>query len=259
MRFIFGLPFAILFLLIVRVGSGVRLPHLSAVPLGWTAFGALAQFTATALMLITMRDRSFVISTAYIKTEPVQVALFALLVLGEHPRPLVLLAIVVATAGVMIVSWPTAGQAGATQSWRSVGTGIVAGGGFALSAVSYRGAILSLDTPSWLTAATVILVASLSIHTAVLASVLTVFDRPTMRAILHQWRPSMLAGFMGALASQFWFLAFSLADAAPVRTLGLVEVILAGVVSRKIGQGTAWREIAGMALIVGGVVLLLNG
>ena len=260
-RFIFGLPFAIAFLLIVRVSTGVPLPHLGAAPLGWTAFGAAAQFLATALMLMTMRDRSFVISTAYIKTEPVQVALFATLALGEHPRPLILLAIVVATAGVMVASWPKAGpgSAGAAQSWRSVGTGIVAGGCFALSAVGYRGAILSLTSVPWLVSATTILVASLTVHTAVLASVLTLFDRSTMLAILRQWRPSLLAGFMGALASQFWFLAFALADAAPVRTLGLVEVILAGIVSRRIGQGSARREIAGMALILAGVVLLLNG
>ena len=134
----------------------------------------------------------------------------------------------------------------------------MAGGLFALSAVGYRGAILSLTQTSWLTAATVILVASLTIHTAVLGSALALFDRPVMLAILRQWRPSLLAGFMGALASQFWFLAFALADAAPVRTLGLVEVILAGLVSRRLGQHTAVRDVAGMAVIVAGVCLLLN-
>ena len=259
-RFIFGLPFAVLFLVGVRLWTGTALPHLGPVPLGWTAFGAAAQFAATALMLMTMRDRSFVISTAYIKTEPVQVALFALLALGERPRPLTLVAIVVATLGVMIVSWPkrSAMADGPTQSWQSVGTGLVAGGLFALSAVGYRGAILGLTDTSWLTAATVILVASLTIHTVVLASALALFDRPVMLAILRQWRPSLLAGFMGALASQFWFLAFALADAAPVRTLGLVEVVLAGLVSRRLGQRTAGRDVAGMAIIVAGVCLLLN-
>ena len=37
----------------------------------------------------------------------------------------------------------------------------------------------------------------------------------------------MFAGFMGALASQFWFLAFALTAAANVRTLALVEVLFA--------------------------------
>ncbi len=259
-RFIFGLPFAVLFLALVRLGTGTPLPDLGPVPLGWTAFGAAAQFTATALMLMTMRDRSFVISIAYTKTEPLQVAVFALMFLGERPRPAALAAIVIATAGVMVASWPRrqGGAAGTAQSWRSVATGIVAGGCFALSAVGYRGAITSVSSPSWLIAGTTILVASLLIHTAVLATFLTLFDRPTMLAILRRWGPSLVAGFLGALASQFWFLAFALAAAAPVRTLGLVEMIFAGIVSRRIGQGAAMREIAGMALILAGVVLLLN-
>ena len=38
-------------------------------------------------------------------------------------------------------------------------------------------------------------------------------DREVLRAILRAWRPSLLAGFMGAFASQFWFLAFAIATA----------------------------------------------
>ena len=45
--------------------------------------GALAQIVATALMLATMNDRSFVVTIAYIKTEPIQVALFGLIFLGD--------------------------------------------------------------------------------------------------------------------------------------------------------------------------------
>ena len=52
-----------------------------------------------------------------------------------------------------------------------------------------------------------------------------------MGAIAAQWRPSLFAGFMGAFASQFWFLAFALATAASVRTLALVEVLFAQAIS----------------------------
>ncbi len=93
-----------------------------------------------------------------------------------------------------------------------------------------------------------------------LASYLVLRDRPTMMAILRLWRPSLFAGFLGALASQFWFLAFSLADAASVRTLGLVEMLFAGLVSRRLlQQATPARELAGMALIVAGVLILVRG
>ena len=258
-RFIFGLPFAILFLMLVRIGLGQRIPMPGTVPLLWTAFGAAAQFLATALMLATMRSRSFVVATAFTKTEPVQTALFALVFLGETVLPATVAAIVLATAGVMLASWPRKPLAGTNAgSWRTAVPGIVAGGFFALSAVGYRGGIEALKAPSFVMAASTILVASLTIHTAVLATFLFLRDRPTMLAILKMWRPSLLAGFLGALASQFWFLAFALTDAASVRTLGLVEMLFAGIVSRRLlRQGTPALELLGMVLIVAGVVLLV--
>ena len=83
--------------------------------------------------------------------------------------------------------------------------------------------------------------------------------RPSvMLASLRAWKPSLFAGFMGALASQFWFLAFALATAASVRTLALVEVLFAQLVARfAFGQRTSAREAIGMVLVVAGVVLLL--
>jgi drug/metabolite transporter (DMT)-like permease len=68
----------------------------------------------------------------------------------------------------------------------------------------------------------------------------------------------LFAGFLGALASQFWYLGFAIATAASVRTLALVEVLMAQAVSRFVfRQPTSPREAAGIVLIVAGVLLLL--
>jgi uncharacterized membrane protein len=81
-----------------------------------------------------------------------------------------------------------------------------------------------------------------------------------LRSIVAAWRPSLVAGFMGALASQFWFLAFALATAASVRTLALVEVLFAQGVSRFVfKQPVLLREGVGIVLVVAGVALLLYG
>jgi uncharacterized membrane protein len=68
----------------------------------------------------------------------------------------------------------------------------------------------------------------------------------------------VLAGFMGAIASLFWFLAFAISTAAKVRTLALIEVPFAQIVSGKIKQKVSLREYAGMGLVIAGIVLLLN-
>ena len=75
---------------------------------------------------------------------------------------------------------------------------------------------------------------------------------------MRAWRPSLFAGFMGATASEFWFLAFALTSVANVRTLALVEVLFAQAISLFVfKQATTTRERARHALIVLGVPLLI--
>lgn len=257
-RFLFGLPFAILFLVAVALASGARPPAPGLVALAWTGLGAMTQIVATALMLSAMRERSFVTTIAYTKTEPVQVAVFGLAFLGDRLTGLGALAIVVATAGVLLMSWPDRRE-GESASLRPALLGVASGGFFALSAIGFRGGVLALETPNFVLAATTTLVTGLAIQTLVLTVYLLIADRAALAAILRLWRPSMRAGFAGALASQFWFLGFATATAAQVRTLALIEVILAQLVSRKLfREGASAREALGMALIVVGCALILN-
>jgi uncharacterized membrane protein len=107
-------------------------------------------------------------------------------------------------------------------------------------------------------AATYTMVVGLIVQVALLSFYLWLRDPGVIRAILQHWRPSMLAGFLGALASQFWFLAFALATAASVRTLALVEVLFAQAISAfAFKQATTPREALGIVLIVLGVLLLI--
>jgi drug/metabolite transporter (DMT)-like permease len=255
-RFLFGFPFAIVFLAGVLTVLGERLPSPGAVFWPWVLTGAFAQIAATATMLSVMGQRSFVVAYAYIKTEPVQVALFGLIFLGDRVTPLLAIAILIATAGVIVISLkPGAGETGTA---RSTLIGLLSGGLFALSAVGYRGAILSLQLKDFVLAATFTVTVGLVIQAAVLSAYLWLRDRQVLRDIAHAWKPSLFAGFMGAFASEFWFLAFALATAASVRTLALVEVLFAqGVTHFIFKQPTTAREIAGIVLVVIGVGLLL--
>lgn len=253
-RFLFGLPFALLFLVIVLLASGVALPRPSAGYWPWILQGSIAQIAATALMLAAMSDRSFVVVYAYIKTEPVQAALFGLVFLGDAVTLPMAAAILIATTGVVLMAL----KPGTTLDVRATLLGIAAGGMFALSAVGYRGAILSLGLPSYLMAATFTLAVGLVIQCALLSAWLWLRDPKVLVAIVRHWRPSLLAGFLGALASQFWFLAFALATAASVRTLALIEVLFAQAISVWIfKQTTTSREAVGIVLIVVGVIVLL--
>ncbi|MBV9557754.1 MAG: EamA family transporter, partial [Pseudolabrys sp.] len=133
-----------------------------------------------------------------------------------------------------------------------------AGGMFALSAIGYRGAILALEHPNFVMAATFTLVVGLISQSVVLSLYLAIRDMEVLRSIMRAWKPSILAGFMGALASEFWYLAFAIATAASVRTLALVEVLFAQAISKFIfKQPTTPREAIGIVLVVAGVILLI--
>jgi len=253
-RFIFGLPFACLFLALVQGIGGEPLPGLTLAAYGWTALGAVTQIAATALMLAAMRAKSFVVVIAATKTEPAQIALFALLFFGERPTSALLGAIALATLGVWLMSG---------VQWKGFGAialGLVSAAFFALAAIGFRQALVTVQGGSFVIRASFILTLGLATQTALALLYMGLFDRPRLRAMAGLWRPSLGAGFMGAFASQFWYIGFALAGAAPVRTLSLLEVPLAQVISARIfKERPSLREGLGAALIVVAALLLVSG
>ncbi|NHF72423.1 DMT family transporter [Paracoccus xiamenensis] len=252
-RFIFGLPFAALFLAVLAWQT--PLPAVGARTLAWAALGGSAQIAATAFMLVTMRGQSFGVATALMKTEPVTLAIFGALLLAEPlglPR---LAAISLAVLGVVLMSgadWRRARTA-------TVATGIVAGALFGLSAVGFRGAILALPEGSALLRAAVVLVISLAMQSVAMVLWLALREPHTLGAIARSWRVSLLAGALGAFASLFWFIGFALTAAANVRTLALIEVLFAQFLSARLfREGVQPRQLLGMGLIVAGVALLIR-
>lgn len=257
-RFIYGFPFALAFLAVAASGSGEYVSAPTPAFLAFTTAGALAQILATATLLAAMRAGSFSLATAFTKTEALQIALFGLVILGERLTAARAAAIVIATAGVALAALHP-GTKLDKNGVRPALLGIASGGLFALAAVGFRGGILALaDGGFWLRASTT-LVWSLGIQASLLAVWMGMFARAALVQSFAVWRQSVLAGFLGAFASQFWFVGFSLTAAANVRTLALVEVLLAYAVGRRfLGQHVTYREALGMSLVVAGVGLLLT-
>jgi drug/metabolite transporter (DMT)-like permease len=258
-RFLFGFPFSLIFLGLILATTGDRLSWPEAAFWPWLVTGGMTQIIATALMLMAMNERSFVVTTAYLKTEPIQAAVFGFVFLADHLTTLKVAAILVATVGVVITALRPGGAKG-FGSLKPTLIGLLAASFFALSAVGYRGAILNVTHVSFVTAASLTLVATLLMQSIILSAWLIVRSPGTMTAIFKLWKPSMFAGFMGSFASLFWFLAFALTAAANVRTLALVEVLFAqGVSYYSMKQPISMRELSGIALILVGVAMLVAG
>ena len=262
-RFLYGLPFALVWLLAAWLIAGrPALPGITVSFLWWTVVASLSQIAATALLLRCMEERNFALGVAYAKTEVIQVALFGLILLGDRIDAVGAAAILVATAGVILVSLPRGERslAAIAGGWtsRAALLGVGSGAAFGMAAVGYRGAALALDTPSLVLAAAYSLVWSQSFQTVLLGGWLLVRRMQVVVAVLREWRVSLLAGGMGALGSACWFTAMAMEPVAHVRTLGLIELYFSYIVSRRVfRERLSGAELSGFALLAAGLVGIL--
>ncbi|MBH1964911.1 MAG: DMT family transporter [Comamonadaceae bacterium] len=260
-RFLFGLPFALVYLLaLYALFAGIHvMPKFSLTYFGWIAVGAAFQIAATAALLLAMKGRNFAVAVTLSKTEVLQVALFASIFLHELPTALSLLAMVLATVGVLILSLPASGSRASLAAWasRSAMYGLLCGACFAIASVGFRGAALELQESSpWLSGAWGVLWAQ-TFQSICLGAWVTVRNPGGLRPLFKAWRVSLLAGSMGAAASLAWFTAYAMQGAAEVRTLGMVEVVFSYLVSRRLFREPMRRsEKVGMWLMLLGLVLV---
>ncbi len=257
-RFVFGLPFALLFVAAALALTGQPPPAVSPEALVWASLGAVSQILGTAAMLVVMNQRAFGVAYAYIKTEPAIVAVMGVILLGDLLGPLAWAAVGVVTAGVLIASARPGEYAKLLSERRMIAWGVGAGALFGLSAIAFRGAIGMLEGGDFLIRALTVLAISLTIQTALLGLWLGLRDRAAFVSSLKVWRTSLGVGFLGAFASACWFTAFALTPAANVRTLGLIEMPMAALLARGLtGKAPSRHETVGMAAVMSGVALLL--
>jgi len=257
-RFLYGLPFALAWLAVVRWLWDLEVPQPTLSFLGWVVFGGAAQIAATALLLRVMAERNFALGIGYSKSEVMQVAVFGLVFLGDPLTPLMVLAIALGTLGVLLISPidPRRPLRALLSGWTSrvALLGLASGGLFGLAAIGYRGGALALDGTPFVMAAAFGLVVAQSAQTLMLGGWLLARQPAVVGRVFRAWRTSLLAGFAGAAASAGWFTAMAIESAARVRTLALAELLFAWVVSRRIFHERLSRlELLGMLLLAGGI------
>ncbi|MCC7271756.1 MAG: EamA/RhaT family transporter [Alphaproteobacteria bacterium] len=262
-RFLYGLPFALLWLAFIHEIHGVDVPGFPPEFLLWTVGGGLSQIAGTALLLQVMAERNFAAGVGWTKTEILQVAVFSFVLLREFPSPLALAGIVMATLGVLLLS-STGGEralSAIAKGWasRAALLGVTSGACFALSTVAFRGSALSLGLASAPLAAAWALAAAQTSQVIMLGGWLLLRDPDVVLRTLRAWRSSLLAGFMGAAASVGWFTAMAMQPVTHVRTLGLVELLFSYAVSwRMFRERLGAAEQVGLVLLILGLAAVLN-
>jgi len=261
-RFLYALPFAILYVAALDAIQGAPLPRPNVLFFIYVFLGGVTQIVFTALLMWLFSFRNFAVGTTFSKTEVVQVAILGLVILGDTLTPLASVAIAVAAAGVMLLS---AGQTDltvrtlvASLTDRPTLIGLACGAFLGASVVFFRGAALALNHDAFLMAAAFTLAVALTIQTTILGLYLAWKERGTLRDVIVHWRWSLAVGVAGVLASICWFTAFTLQNAAYVRALGQVELIFTFIASVFFfRERTSRAEVAGILLVAAGILLLI--
>lgn len=261
-RYLYAVPVGALFLLTYCAATGQGLPRPTTGFLLGCAVGGLGQVVGTVLLIMAFGFRNFTVGTAYSKTDAVQAALAASFVFGEELRPLAWTGIGVGVAGVLTLSLAGRGLNPATLLRASVQPaalcGLGAGTGLTVASLGIKWAVLHLHEPDLILSALFALVVTNVLQTLMQGGFMLWRDRAGLRSAFVRWRSAMWVGVLSASGSACWFMGFALAPVALVRTVGQVEMVWTLAFSRYYLRETLRNtDVAGLVLIVGGVVLVL--
>jgi drug/metabolite transporter (DMT)-like permease len=234
----------------------MSLPDPNVVFAGYVVVGGSAQILGTVFLIRSFAVRNFAVGTAYSKTETMQAAMFGIVLLGEGVGQFAVLGILISLFGVVALSRP----ARSADGWFGAGAmwGVLSGSGFAISAVCYRGASLSLAPVGVVNQAAVTLGWVLLFQTLAMGSYLLLRKEGELVRVARAWRPALIVGACGMMASAGWFTAMAIQKAAYVRAVGQVELVFAFIISIAVFRERSRAiDVVGVLLIVAGILLLL--
>lgn len=254
-RFLFSAPLVVAILAGWALAGPVPLPAPGARFWAFVLPGGLAQILATACVIALFSLRAFAVGIAFKKTETVLTALVGLVLLGEAVSPGGALAIAIGIVAVLVLS----GRPGAAWDGRAVALGLGSGALFAVSAVCYRGAALSLGEAPVLLRSGLTLGAATTWQTFILGAWIAWAEPGQVAAVGRAWRVAALAGITSMVGSFAWFTAFALQNAAYVKALGQVEVAFSILATTLLlGERITGRELAGIALLTLSILTLIG-
>jgi drug/metabolite transporter (DMT)-like permease len=261
-RFLFGLPFAGVYLACVATWSDTSLPPLNATFMGFVLLGGIGQIAATVLLIQLFSLRNFAVGTTYARTEAFLTAFIGALFFGEWISLQGWVAIVLSVAGVIVLTIARSHVDSPSilgRLWnRAALMGLGSGLGFALASLSIRKASLSFGIDDFLLTAGITLVIMILLQTVIMMVYVALRSPAQFAIIARQWRVSLFVGVTSALGSIGWFTAMTLERAAYVKSLGQIEFVFALAISTLFfRERTTGLELAGMLLVAVGVVVLL--
>ncbi|NDD09426.1 MAG: DMT family transporter [Rhodobacteraceae bacterium] len=259
-RFCYSAPFLWLAVVLYFVNSGTAFPALSFWFWIYASLGGVSQILATVCVVALFKSRNFAVGITFKKTEVIQAVLVGIILLGEGVSWEGFGAILIGLLGVLLLSDQSGGNDTATHRFlnRATGLGLMSGFLFAISAVSYRGATLEVAMPSAMTTAMVTLLWVVTLQMVSMGIWIYLREPGQLAAVWKARKTAVWIGLTSMGGSFGWFTAFSLQNAAYVKALGQVELLLsmaAGYFFFR--EKLTVREFAGVGFLALSIVILV--
>ena len=251
-RFIFAAPWIVLFSLIFLLLTNVSIPDLESQFLLFAVGGGLAQILATVCVILVFKSRNFAVGITLKKTEVILTAFVGLILIGEGVSTISMFLICLGGAGVFFLSKKVSSVDRSNFSIlnKSAVYGLLSGLLFAISAVCYRSATLSVVSDLvYLRAGFTLLIVILS-QSFVMTIWLALFEPGQLKLVWLERKKGFWVGVTSLGGSFFWFTAFTLQNAAYVKAVGQIELIFSLLITTLFFKERILnREILGMLLI----------
>ena len=259
-RSLYSAPFILLGLAAYLALSATPLPALG--PGFWAhgLVGGTAQILATVCVVLLFKQRNFAVGITFKKTEVILTVLVGWIILGEGVSTTGFAAIALGVVGLLLLSGGAEAKGFHLRDLRNraAGLGIASGALFAVSAVSYRGASLAVQTDLPVLRAGVTLAAVVTMQSLIMAVYLRLREPGQIRDVWRARRVAVWIGLTSMGGSLCWFIAFTLQNAAYVKALGQVELILSVAASTLFfREKISPREAAGMAVLIASILMLV--
>jgi drug/metabolite transporter (DMT)-like permease len=256
-RYLFGLPFALLYFVWLLSQRSWQTPPINFDFLICGLLAGILQIVATVLLIQLLTLRNFAVGSTFVRTEIVLTALIGVGLFAERVSLFGWLSILVCVIGLVMISVAKTGRINSLWN-RSAVYGLGAGLCFALTSLLLRRASLSLPIDDAMFSAAITLVYMVMLQTAITMTWVGVRQPQELSVIAAKWRPCVFVGATAVAGSIGWFTAMTLELAAYVKTLGQVEFLISLLIAVYLfNERPSKMELLGMVLIVGGAVGIL--
>jgi|TARA_B110000444_G_scaffold20633_1_gene17127 drug/metabolite transporter (DMT)-like permease len=259
-RFFYSAPLIVLVAVLYPWVREYELPITKPIFYVYAAAGGFCQVSATMCVVALFQQRNFAVGIAFKKAEVLLAVGFGLLLLGEGISLLPLAAICIGVIAVVILSDTATlqGNEGARFFNRATALGLSCGVFFGLCAVLYRASVLQVTAADVFARSSFTLAVTILIQLTGMSIYLYLREPGQIKAVAMAWKTAIWIGSLSLIGSLCWFTAFALQNAAYVKAVGQVEILMSFAISFYIfKESIQKKEVIAIALLTLSIILLI--